>query len=536
MATAEVGTRARAVGRINIASLIGLDEVRAGRPEVLNGAGELDRPVRWVHVADAEGVGALIEGGELVLSTAAGFRHSATRVRRFLEDLEDGGAAGAFVELVRADGSPDEPASAVLRAAVAGLHLPVVVLRRRIKFVRVTQAAHRLLVGEQLERVERARRVHEIYTLLNLRSADEERILGTTARLLGRPVRLEDAAGRVLLSAGGESDASDRGTGLDTGATYRVPVGTGGRAWGSLVAPDIVPEDEESVQLLERAGQALTLARMAARDQEDLLLRARAGFLQALVAGDISESQARARARDLGLPDADVHVPVVVHLEPGQDEDPTGLQLRERALTEAFLTVSPPLTRSVLTTSVRTGAFALLLGLPAVAQVDQVLTRLVDRVESRVDPPEGPVWTVGVAPGHEGLVGAAANLEEAAQVARAAATMTVRDRPFYRFADIRLRGVLALLADDVRLRTFTSAELGPLLSEGPSWGLDLLETYLRHGGNKSEVARMAHLSRQALYARLARLEEALGVSLEDPESRAALHVALLWWRLGSAST
>src|SRR5690606_4168290 len=109
---------------------------------------------------------------------------------------------------------------------------------------------------------------------------------------------------------------------------------------------------------------------------------------------------------------------------------------------------------------------ALLLGLPAVTQVDQVLTRLVDRVESRVDPPEGPVWTVGVAPGHEGLVGAAANLEEAAQVARAAATMTVRDRPFYRFADIRLRGVLALLGDDVRLRTFTSAELGPLLSGG----------------------------------------------------------------------
>ena len=45
------------------------------------------------------------------------------------------------------------------------------------------------------------------------------------------------------------------------------------------------------------------------------------------------------------------------------------------------------------------------------------------------------------------------------------------------------------------------------------------------------MARAGHLSRPALYARVTRLQDRLGASLDDAESRTALHVALLWWRM-----
>lgn len=173
-------------------------EIRAGAPEVLSGAENIDIPVRWVHIADTERVGSLLEGGELVLTTGQTFRGSLEATRRFLDELEVSGAVGAVIELVDAAGRPATGAIDALRAASRDRSLPVVLLTRSVRFVRITQAAHRMLVGEQLARVERARRVHEVFTQLSLESASEQQIVDRTAELLGAPVVLEDVAHRVL--------------------------------------------------------------------------------------------------------------------------------------------------------------------------------------------------------------------------------------------------------------------------------------------------------------------------------------------------
>ena len=76
------------------------------------------------------------------------------------------------------------------------------------------------------------------------------------------------------------------------------------------------------------------------------------------------------------------------------------------------------------------------------------------------------------------------------------------------------------------------AELAGILDPLDEPGLELLGLYLKHGGNKSALARTGFLSRPALYARLEKLEDKLGVSLDDAESRTSLHVALLWRGLG----
>jgi purine catabolism regulator len=42
-------------------------------PEVLAGREALDSPVRWVHVSESLGVAKLLNGGELLLTTGAGW-------------------------------------------------------------------------------------------------------------------------------------------------------------------------------------------------------------------------------------------------------------------------------------------------------------------------------------------------------------------------------------------------------------------------------------------------------------------------------
>ncbi|MFI7744795.1 PucR family transcriptional regulator [Kocuria rhizosphaericola] len=542
--------RAAAIAPVTLRTLLELVEIRAGAPEILCGANVMDAPVRWVHIADTERVGSLLEGGELVLTTGQTFRGSTEATDRFLDELEAAGAVGAVIELVDAAGQPATGAIEVLRAAARGRSLPVVLLTRSVRFVRITQVAHRMLVGEQLARVERARRVHEVFTQLSLESASEQQIVDRTAELLGAPVVLEDVAHRVLAFHAAQVgsgalllDWAERArrvgyqeeTGRRAGAEdwLQTPVGVRGRRWGRLIVPTALTDDADAAQVLERAGQALTLARMAGRDERELLHQAQAGLLHELRQPHaLTEHEALTRAAALGLEPAAYYVPVVMRLDRSPEEDPTGLQLRGRALLEDLAAVVRQARRSMLAASMQSGSLGVLLAVPA----RQLAEPLVERICAQLVEvhAQHAAWTVGMAPSRGTLLEAASGLDEAAQVADIAATLEIRPRPYYRFADVRLRGLLSLLGADPRVKAFAEAELAPLLEGQDAAGLELLELYLRHGGNKSALARTGYLSRPALYTRLARLQDQLGVSLDDAESRTALHVALLWYRLQEA--
>ena len=546
---------------LTVRSTLDLAPLAVGQPEVLAGAERLDAPVRWIHIAEGTEMSELLEGGELVLTTGLAFRRDRedpeAAARTFLERFLAAGAAGIVVELVADNDEPDAEAAAVLRRAAAGAAGPVVLLSRRTRFVHVTEHVHRVLVNAQLERVERARRVPEAVTALNLESASEQRIVDRTAELLGSAVVFEDTARRVLSYAPRDADATQllrdwpersRLSGY-TGRTERAasgegwlqtPVGLPGQRWGRLVAPELpLPRDPapgdpaaegDAVQVLERAGQALTMARMAGRDRREVLHQARSGLLHELrQATPPADAEAVARAASLGLDAADAYVPAVVRLDRAPAEPPTGLQLRERAVLEALDALASRSRQPLLAASLRAGSIAVLLSVPGPALEDSALHRLAGSLSV-----PGSSWTIGAAPAHRSLVAAARSLDDADQVAETAAALEARDLPFYRFADLRLRGLVALLQDDPRVRAFARAELAPLLDPADEDALALLEQYLRHGGNKASLARGSHLSRQSLYARLAKLEERLGVTLDDAESRAGLTLALLWHRLGRA--
>ena len=80
---------------LTVADVIGLPVIQAGEPEVLS-ARRWDDQIRWVHVSDVADLSALLQGGELVLTTGAALRKSPAR---YLRGLADAGALGVVVEL-----------------------------------------------------------------------------------------------------------------------------------------------------------------------------------------------------------------------------------------------------------------------------------------------------------------------------------------------------------------------------------------------------------------------------------------------------
>nr|WP_246296080.1 PucR family transcriptional regulator ligand-binding domain-containing protein [Arthrobacter wenxiniae] len=157
----------------------------------------MDAPVRWVHVSELLDVTGLLSGGELVLTTGLELEKEPGRTASYIHSLEAAGAAGLIVELA----GPRARTLAALRTAAQHTALPVITLEHRVRFVAITETVHRMIVAEQLERVERARDIHEAFTLLSLESAGMQEVVEQAAAMIGAAVVLEDLQHLVLAHA-----------------------------------------------------------------------------------------------------------------------------------------------------------------------------------------------------------------------------------------------------------------------------------------------------------------------------------------------
>lgn len=503
---------------VTVREALALPVLAAGDPVVLGGSDGpdgLDRQIRWVHVSEVHDIGAVLSGAELVLTTGLGMATSPEAADDFVRQLVEVGAAGLVIELSAAYPSVPEPA--LRRARTAGL--PVAVLNRKVRFIEVTEQVHRAIVAEQFEEVRFAGDVHRTFTELGLARAPMARLVEAAADLVGSSVVLEDLSRRVLVPVAREEPVDRLLTDWERRSRLTpfpratevggpegwltTPVGIQGGAWGRLVVTG--PPDRARARLVaERAAQALELGRMIERDETSIQLRVHGGFLLDLLDGRVgSEAAAAARLHALGVPDAPSYVGAVARLR-----------------TDA------PVDRLVAAIGEVSGLVGVLdavhVGLLVPADVDlDGAARALTAVE--------PEAVLAAGPPVSGVLAAATSLRSARVVADVAATMPPLPG-CVRQADIRLPGLLMSLREDARLQEFAEAELGALLEHEARHGaglVDLLRQFLAVGGNKTELARIAHRNRTSLYPALRRLEELVGHPLDDPASRLSLGVALL---------
>ncbi len=538
-----------------VSDVLNLPVIRQGKPELVAGGAGVGRRVRWVHVAEIADIAHLLHGGELVLTTGIALPDDPVALTRYVDELAGVGAAGLVIELVRR-WSDEVPAA--LRSAADRRSLPLVALSRETRFVAVTEAVIALIRDAQLAELRAAEQVHETFTALTVSGAEPAEVLREVARSARLPVVLETLSHDVLGYDAAGTDPSElladwrsrsravapaERTGYDQETGWLVTVvGARGNDWGRLVLVCPEPPAHPQVVVVERAASALAVHRLLARDRETLERQTHRTLLTELLAPGALPADLPTRAAALGVPlEGRTLIGLAARPRTTAPMPAPALATQEilRDLAEAVALAARRVRVSALVgviddTSVR--ALVALDGHASQRTVDTMLRRLAQGIQhdAQAGPRALPV-VIAVGTTVTNLIDARRTLGEAAHVAQAAlrtsaSDATARERGYHRLADVRLRGLLHLLREDERLAAFAERELGPLLARDTKTGsrlVEILRHYCEQGGNKSAAASAAHLSRTAYYQQLSRVEQVLGVSLDDPESMLSLHVALL---------
>ncbi|ADB50751.1 PucR family transcriptional regulator [Conexibacter woesei] len=518
-------------GAMSVRSALELDVIRAGEPRVLAAPTQLDRPIRWVHVLDTPVVNGMLRGGELVLTTGAGAGRTSAEQGRYVDEVARSDAAALVLELgtVYRGETPRPLVDAANRA-----RLPLVALQRPVRFVEVTEVVHGRLLGEQVATLERLEAMREGFMSLVLGGAATEDVLRHAARLLESAIVVHDGRGGLLSIDTGPLDEREALAAWERAAA--------GERLGGAVAPE--PVEVRGVHRADvvalRPGRPFDAAERAAVRQVALTLglewlgraalelslrrRTRGNLLQSLLDGRLTPLDAERRLRVLGGGHALSFWPVAVVLRGLEGGASLLEELADGLSVEGVGRHGRPLL------DVRDRRLLWAAPGPAAAfePTAETLTRQLRRAAERHDI-EPERLSVAIGQPVDGLAALREQFETTLLVAEAAAGEA--PVPWRDARRASLAAIAFALKDDPRLVRFARSHLDRLERLPARRRDDLLRTLravLESGGHKSRAARELHLDRGALYKRMARLEEVLGVDLDDAQTRAALTLVLIW--------
>ncbi|MGW2724298.1 PucR family transcriptional regulator [Streptomyces sp. NPDC001492] len=503
---------------LSVRQVLALERVLAGEPEVVAGAAQLDRPVRWVHVAEAPDVGVMLSGGEMVLTTGVLLAGDEEKQAEYIQSLHRAEAAAVVLGLGRAFPSPPD----VMRRAAERCGLPMVVLHRPFPFAELTEEVQARLVRRKFAAVSLSESVRTALTGLITAGAPLQRLLDEIAQHSACPVVVTNLAHRVLATAGERPAVDDvlrdweriarQAGGSEGDGWIRAELGGRGERWGQIMLCGYRGDTATGRLLADRAAESLVLHRMLGGNSAHTWEEQSAqSLLTDLVSGVVPARQLLPRARAAGLPvNRRTFVPLVV-----RDGEPAQLDRVLRMLG-----------MSGLVAELADAATAVLLSLAR----DQDAEALTVHFAARLRTESGSTKAVvAAADPRTAWDDVPAGLREAQHVADAVAdSSAVLDLPaVVRLRDVHLRGLIRLLRDDPHVQSFAERELDGLLCSADEDLLSVLRTYLATGRNKSRTAQLHHVSRPALYRRLEAIQGRLGVDLDDFEQAASVHIALL---------
>lgn len=537
---------------LTLREILDLDPLRRGSAQVLAGAGQLDRTVRWVHISELPDIAYLLRGGELLLTTGMGIAGSDDVQRRYIAELAAAGVAGVVIELGRNFGSI--PASMVSAAREHGL--PLIALEREVPYVEVTEAVHRAIISRQYQLLSQAENVSRELTELILGGAGPGQIVTRLADIFDNPVVLEDEAHQVVEIAGGRpataaalsSWQEHSRSGHDEagrGAVHRhdgepgcmwVGLWLRHSRWGRLHVLEAGSRFGEITELLvDRAGAALALALFAEKDAAHLADRAGSALIGEVVADRHGSGvEFLRRARSLGA-DLGAGQLIALALEVGDaagTAGPTALteedRLQTRLLIAGDLRASAGEHGCTALVGLSGHRIIAVVAVPGSRPVRQTLEDIVETTAARAAERLGPL---SVRAGLSGEVSADSlhrGIEEATTALGVGRHGGTGVRVSH-FSDLGTYQLLTRLAQGPELARFVESELRALLDHDSKMSAKLLptlRTYLKHAGRKSDAVRALGIQRRTLYARLAKIEVALGRDLDDQETRTRLTLAL----------
>ncbi|WP_405716895.1 PucR family transcriptional regulator [Streptomyces sp. NBC_00046] len=512
---------------LTLASLV---QHSALRLTVRAGADRLDAPVRWAHASELTDPVPYMEGGEFLLVTATNLdAENPEAMRRYVRRLAGAGVVGlGFAVGVHYD---EVPQALIDAAGEAGL--PLLEVPRRTPFIAIAKAVSSAIAEEQYRAVTAGFEVQRELTRAALGGDGPGELLTRLAAHLDGWAALYDAAGQVVAAA--PEWAARRAARLtpdverlrDRPAPASIVVGdtddrvelqtlgTGRRGRGALAVGTGAALGTAERYAVHSAVALLTLTTARSRSLQGAEQRLGAAVLRMLLAGQ--PDHARAVAGDLygELLDAPFRLLIAEASDPAAPAA-LGEAMEAAALRtgEALLTV-PEGDRLVVLAADGGAAVA---ACTAHAEAQEARAPAEggkpeeDRVVVGLSAPAGPI----------AVSAAYKQAEQALSVARR------RGRALVEHEELAAGSVLPLLADDA-VRAFADGMLRALHEHDAKGRGDLvasLRAWLAHHGQWDAAAADLGVHRHTLRYRMRRVEEILGRSLDDPDVRMELWLAL----------
>ncbi|MBU6532687.1 PucR family transcriptional regulator [Streptomyces mayonensis] len=519
------------------------------------GEDRLDVPVRWAHVSELADPVPYMEGGELLLITALKLdAEDATAMRRYVKRLVGAGVVGlGFAVGVNYDDIPE-----ALVAAARQEGLPLLEVPRRTPFLAISKAVSAAIAADQYRSVTAGFAAQRELTWRALTDGPE----GLLAALAGQVdgwAALYDASGALVATAPGwagrraarltadvqrlrerPAPASSVVGGTENpdqpGSGDRVELhslGTSRRPRSALAVGTAAALGTAERYAVHSAIALLTLITERSNSLHEAGLRIDAAVLRMLLAGE--PDHARTVAGDLygGLLDAPFRIiladPAPAKSRPSaatpRPADPGGDRLD--TLAEVVESAAARSGESVLV--VPEGERLVILATDGGAAVTACVEYAASLEAGRPAPDplaggdeEGLVIGLSAPSGPIAASGAYKQAEQALSVARR------RRRVCVEHEHLAAGSVLPLLADDA-VRAFADGLLRALHDHDATGRGDLvasLRAWLSRHGQWDAAAADLGVHRHTLRYRMRRVEEILGRSLDDPDVRMELWLAL----------
>ncbi|NEA41476.1 PucR family transcriptional regulator [Streptomyces sp. SID11385] len=528
---------------------------------VLAGADRLDTPVRWAHVSELIDPVPYMNGGELLLTTALTLdAENPEEVRPYVRRLARAGVAGlGFGRGVNYDEVP-----AALVAAAEAESLPLLEVPRRTPFLAITKAVSAAIAAEQYRAVTAGFAAQRELTRQALGEGPEG-LIGALAAQLNGWAAVYDASGAVVAAAPEWAarraarltpdvrrlrDRPAPASAVVAAAEDRVELHSLGAARHPRAA--LAVGTEGTLGTAERysvhaAISLLTLTMERSRAFRAAEQRIGAAVLGMLLAGE--SGHARAAAGDLygALLDAPFRLVIVAATSPTSRPHATSPATAAEtgsALAEGVTTPEPAadpcavMVELVETAAARAGEPVLvvresdrlvLLAVDQGAVADACATYAAEADRARdagATPAPAPdsALVIGLS-APSGPVAAATAYKQAEQALSVARR---RGRTLVEHEDVAAGSVLPLLADDA-VRAFADGLLRALHDHDATGRGNLvasLRAWLAHHGQWDAAAAELGVHRHTLRYRMRRVEEILGRSLDDPDVRMELWLAL----------
>ena len=507
--------------------------------QLIAGVEGLDRRVTWATRMRARlPAFESVRGGELALLALSQLRRLDDTLPHLLTSLHKEGVAAVAVAAPSLESLGGEAV-----AIADQLHLPLILLPLTASLEEIEREVITFVVSFRGEIERKATEISHQLMQLSIQGEGLQGVCEHLASASSKWVTLQDANRQLRFQSPPPGDdppalpssLTDEALSLNGFTRITIPIQIRHEVVGylSLIGND---GDLDYLERLVLGQVAPILALEFARERERSEVESRysAEALMDVLQGNYQQpDEMLARARLLGYDLTMPQVVAIFELSPDEPEYPAGSSQAQwsKRLRDELLRTWP----ACWVSSEARRMLALLPTSESDEDVESekaIFTRL-ERVQARIQQGKAsngilPVYTVGIGRlAHD--VQQIPQSHREAQQALEIGRRLFGEGKLHSFARLGIYRLLFHLYGHQELSDFYQETLGPLLESDIRSNSALIETLegLFHcNGNLSETARTMHLHRNSLLYRLGRIEELLGRSLEDPELRLSLQIAL----------